>query len=92
MTLKEEMVEVKRLYKGIATAEELYVADAFCETLLSTVKIEHFDELVDCASMCRETAKIMIKVGDINEEYNCRNTDGCNCITPCVECKCDSNS
>jgi len=74
-TLKETMHHAKRVYNGIKTQEQLIVADTYCELLLSMVKPEDLDELIDCISICQEKAKLKIRMSELNEKFV--NENGC---------------
>ncbi len=69
ISIEEAMGYTKKVYRGITTQEQFIVADTFCELLLAAVVPENLDELIDCISMCQETARLIIRVEKVNEKF-----------------------
>lgn len=92
LSTEDAIKHAKRVYTGITSNEQLTVADTYCDLLLLWIVPEGIDELIDAISMAQETAKIMMRVNNYNEDFAKLVKKACDCFDHAcgANCKCIS--
>ena len=90
LSTENAIKHAKRVYTGIKSDEQMIVADTYCDLLLLCVVPEGTDELIDTISMAQETAKIMMRVNNYNEDFKKLAKEACDCNDHACgsNCKC----